>query len=69
MQKRAQFNYVYRYDTQVHTHTHTHKRCTHIHILLIKKQIKKIIPVGKSKYIFSFHVQNKYPFPNAVHIF
>lgn len=67
MQKRAQFNYVYRYDTQVHTHTH--KRCTHIHILLIKKQIKKIIPVGKSKYIFSFHVQNKYPFPNAVHIF
>lgn len=55
--------------THRYTHTHTHKRCTHIHILLIKKQIKKIILVGKSKYIFSFHVQNKYPFPNAVHIF
>lgn len=29
MQKRAQFNYVYRYDTQVHTHTHTQKMYTY----------------------------------------
>lgn len=65
--KRACFRYVYINDTQAHTHkTDVH---THIYILLIKKQVKKIIPVGKSKNIFFFQVQNKYPFPYAVHKF